>query len=231
MPMGTDGRRFSPLRQGLTTTSHDQTPAGSPGGTVTERTGNIMNALTATTAPVRRNGLNLVDLQGLIDTIATQPDNAGARFTVTTTWQGGTKTESRIDHWNFRNEELHRSHIVRTDEPLELGGTDAHANPQEVLMSALNACMTVGYVAVAALMGIDLEFLSIETEGELDLRGFLDLAPVNPGYDEVTYTVRIKAENATAEQLEQLHAFVQKTSPNYANFAKPIALRSRLVIH
>lgn len=190
-----------------------------------------MNALTATTAPVRRNGLNLADLQGLIDTIATEPDNAGARFAVTTTWQGGTKTESRIDHWDFRGDELCRSHIVRTDEPAELGGTDTQANPQEVLMSALNACMTVGYVAVAALMGIDLEFLSIETEGELDLRGFLDLAPVNPGYDEVTYTVRIKAENATHEQLEQLHAFVQKTSPNYANFAKPIELKSRLIVH
>lgn len=190
-----------------------------------------MNALTAIQAPVRRNGLNLADLQGLVETIAAEPQNAGARFAVTTTWQGGTKTESRITGWTFRGESLPHQHVVRTDEPRELGGTDEDANPQEVLMSALNACMTVGYVAVAALMGIDLEFLSIETEGELDLRGFLGLAEVNPGYDEVTYTVRMKAENATAEQLEEIHRIVQNTSPNYANFARPIAMKSRLIVH
>lgn len=190
-----------------------------------------MNALTAVTEPVRRNGINIADLQGLIDTVSAEPEKNNATFSVVTTWQGGTKTESRVNHWNFRGEELARTHTVRTDEPLELGGDDTHANPQELLMSALNGCMTVGYVAVAALMGIDLEFLSIETEGTLDLRGFLDLAPVNPGYNEVTYTVRIKSENATKEQLERLHKFVQRTSPNYANFAKPIAMKAKLIVH
>ena len=52
-----------------------------------------------------------------------------------------------------------------------------------MLLSALNACMTVGYVAGAAVRGIRLTSLEIETRGELDLRGFLNLSDsVPPGY-------------------------------------------------
>ena len=52
-------------------------------------------------------------------------------------------------------------------------------------MAALNACLSVGYAASAAAMGIQLEKLEIETEGQLDLRGFLGLdSTVKPGYEE-----------------------------------------------
>ena len=37
-------------------------------------------------------------------------------------------------------------------------------------MAAVNACMTVGYVAGAALKGITLTKLEIRTKGTLDLR-------------------------------------------------------------
>jgi hypothetical protein len=48
------------------------------------------------------------------------------------------------------------------------------ANPQENLIAALNACLTVGYVAQCAVRGITLESLAIETNGEMDLRGYLE---------------------------------------------------------
>ena len=56
-------------------------------------------------------------------------------------------------------------------EPHELGGSNQHANPQEHLLAALNACMMVGYVAQCSLRGITLQKLEIETQGEIDLRG------------------------------------------------------------
>ena len=43
-------------------------------------------------------------------------------------------------------------------------------------MAAFNACMTVGYVAGAALKGITLDRLEIRTKRQLDLRGFLGLS-------------------------------------------------------
>ena len=54
-------------------------------------------------------------------------------------------------------------------------------------MAAFNACITVGYVAGAALKGIKLESLEIRTKGQLDLRGFLGLDDtVPPGYEAST---------------------------------------------
>jgi uncharacterized OsmC-like protein len=116
------------------------------------------------------------------------------------------------------------------DEPLELLGTNTAPNPQELLMSALNACMMVGYVAGAALNGITLQKLEIETSGTLDLRGFLGLDDkVKPGYEKLSYVVRIKG-NGTPLQFREIHETVMRTSPNYFNIARPIYLDGELKV-
>ncbi len=71
-------------------------------------------------------------------------------------------------------------------------------------MAALNACVMVGYVAGAAVNGITLDRLEVETQGRLDLRGFLGLdEKVKPGYDAIHYTVRIKG-NGTSKQYREI---------------------------
>jgi uncharacterized OsmC-like protein len=90
-------------------------------------------------------------------------------------------------------EQVPRRFSIDVDEPCELGGSNRFANPQEYLLASLNACMMVGYVAQCALRGIMLEKLEIETHGDIDLRGFLGIDPaVPPGYDSLSYVVRIK---------------------------------------
>ena len=97
-------------------------------------------------------------------------------------------------------------------------------------MAAVNACMTVGYVAGASLNGITLERLEIETTGQLDLRGFLGLDDsVPPGYEAIDYTVTI-AGNGTPEQFEEIHRTVMQPSPNYFNLARPIRMNGKLRI-
>jgi len=45
----------------------------------------------------------------------------------------------------------------------------------------------------SAVRGITVESLEIETDGEIDLRGFLGIdATVPPGYENLSYIVRIK---------------------------------------
>ena len=78
--------------------------------------------------------------------------------------------------------------------------------------------------------GIELEELRIETEGDIDLRGFLGLDPnIKPGYDEIHYTVHIKGKGTRA-QFQKVHETVRATSPNYFNIANPIRLNSKLVV-
>ena len=97
-------------------------------------------------------------------------------------------------------------------------------------MAAFNACIMVGYVATAAVMGVNLTGVEIETEGELNLRGFLGLDEnVKPGYDSIQYTVHIKGDG-TKEQFEAIHANVLKTSPNYFNIAQPIRVNAKMVV-
>ena len=94
----------------------------------------------------------------------------------------------------------------------------------------MNACMLVGYVVGASVKGITLEKLEIETEGELDLRGFLGIDEnVKPGYDTIKYQVRIKG-NGTPEQFQEIHETVIRTSPNRFNMANPIKLESELLV-
>jgi uncharacterized OsmC-like protein len=67
--------------------------------------------------------------------------------------------------------------------PCELCGTNQFANPQEYLLAATNACMMVGYATVAAVMGVRLTKLEVEVDGDIDLRGFLDVdRTIPPGY-------------------------------------------------
>ncbi|MGK2907578.1 MAG: OsmC family protein, partial [Desulfuromonadales bacterium] len=87
-----------------------------------------------------------------------------------------------------------------------------------------------GYAVGCAMEGIELEELRIETEGDIDLRGFLGLDPnVKPGYDEIRYTVHIKGKG-TEEQFRKVHETVTATSPNRFNVANSIRLKSKLVM-
>ena len=109
-----------------------------------------------------------------------------------TAWKGQTRTRTAVESYTLGGQEVHRAFTIDADEPLELLGGNTAPNPQELLMSALNACITVGYVAGAAMRGIALEKVEIVTSGSLDLRGFLGIDPaVAPGYDTIRYVVRI----------------------------------------
>jgi uncharacterized OsmC-like protein len=162
--------------------------------------------------------------------VKADPAKGAARFTVTTRWSGQTRSETTIESYELAGETIDRRFKVVADEPTELLGMNTAPNPQELLMTALNACMAVGYVAQASVHGIELHRLEIETSGELDLRGFLGLdEAIPPGYRQLDYTVRISGAG-TAEQFREIHQAVMKTSPNFFNLNQPICMNGRLEV-
>jgi hypothetical protein len=85
-------------------------------------------------------------------------------------------------------------------------------------------------VAQCAVRGITLDGLVIETEGDIDLRGFLGIDPaVTAGYDNLRYKVRIKGDG-TEEQFVEIHKAVMATSPNFHNLSRPVTLEPTLII-
>jgi uncharacterized OsmC-like protein len=178
----------------------------------------------------RVNGIDVDALHAVIGEVEKDPAKGMVQFRVKSAWKGQTRSETSVESYSIGGKEVRRSHKMIVDEPFELLGGNSAANPQEVLMAALNACIMVGYVVGAAVNGIELEKVEIETRGELDLRGFLGIDPkVRPGYESIQYTVHIKG-NGTPQQFRQIHDTVCRTSPNYFNVSRPIRLDADLVV-
>jgi uncharacterized OsmC-like protein len=170
------------------------------------------------------NGIDLNALDETVEAIRQDSGCGNVQFRVKTEWLGQTRSESTVDGYRIGGKEVARSFKIVADEPHELLGTNSAPNPQELLMSAVNACMMVGYVAQASVRGIPLESCTIETEGELDLRGFLGIDDKVPaGYRRINYTVSMYGEG-TPEQYVEIHKAVQATSPNFFNMAQPIEM-------
>ncbi|MCC7005450.1 MAG: OsmC family protein [Ottowia sp.] len=176
------------------------------------------------------NGINAGALREFTDQVAIKPAAGIATFGVATVWKGGTRTRAQTMPLVLGDKTLARDFAIDADEPAELLGTNTAANPQELILAALNACMAATYAANAAAMDIELKSLTIRTKGSLDLRGFLGIDPaINPGYDCVEYEVEI-ASAQDSQAIEALHARVQQTSPNYHNFARAIDMKAKLII-
>lgn len=178
----------------------------------------------------RVNGLDVDALAQVVRDIEGDPAKGQVAFRVSTEWKGQTRSRATVDSYSIGGQTVHRHFTIDADEPFELLGRNTAPNPQELLMAALNACLTVGYVAGAAVKGVTLDKVEVETSGSLDLRGFLGIDPaVRPGYETLRYVVRLKGDG-TPEQYRDIHETVMRTSPNYFNIAQPIAIDARLVV-
>lgn len=174
------------------------------------------------------NGINTENLANFAETVAKDPQVGQVSFTVETDWKGGAKSTTSVHEWNMAGEKKSKNFKIDADEPEELLGENTAPNPQELFMAAINACMTVGYVATAATMGVSIRSLKIKATGGLDLQGFLDLNDaVKPGYEHLDYEVIIDGDG-TAEQYQAIHENVIKTSPNRWNAANAIQLNATL---
>lgn len=175
------------------------------------------------------NGIDTEALRQVIEQVSKKPSLGRLKFQATTTWKGATKSETVVQSYEIGGQQVKRAHAFVIDEPKELLGEDTSANPQEYLMGAVNACIINTYVIAAAMKGVRLEKVEMETEGELDLRGFLGIdEKVIPGYKELKYKLRLVG-NGTREQYEAIHEAVVATSPNYYNISHAIQLNSELL--
>ena len=176
------------------------------------------------------NGIDTDAVHTLIESVEVNPPQGMTHWKVANTWQGGMRSRARVDSFAIGGNSVPRSFSIDIDEPLELGGGNAYANPQEYLLAGLNACMMVGYSALCALQGITLQKLEITTEGDIDLRGFFGFDPsIAPGYRELRTRVVIKGDGSE-DQLRKIHELVLATSPNFYNVTRAVAVVPSLII-
>lgn len=180
-----------------------------------------------------RNG---VDVDQLVQTISAigEDENVG-RFTfkAKTAWKDGAVSRGEISSYVHMGQEQTRpvSHVITGDEPQVLLGSDTAPNAVELVLAALVSCYSVGFVYNAAALGYDLEELTYEVEGDLDLRNFVGIPEgPRPGFTEIRVKARARSNNATAEQLEALCEHVQATSPVRDILANPVPVETSIEV-
>ena len=162
------------------------------------------------------NGVNLEQLMATVNAIQQNPDLARFQFRAHNEWASGGHSRTSIQGFYGAGQEdtsRIRPFIVEGDEPPVLLGGNAAPNAVEAVLHALASCLVVGFIYNAAAQGINVESLSFDLEGDLDLRAFLGLTEiVRPGYEGIRLTYRVKSD-APREKIEALSDYVQKTSP------------------
>lgn len=177
-----------------------------------------------------RNGVDVGQLMNAIEAVKNDPTNGKIAFVVRSRWKGGLQSEHQPGKYTVGTQigEHGSAHMLRVDEPKEILGTDTGMSPAEIILSALGSCLAVGYAANAAALGIDLDEVNLEISGSGSLEGFMNLRNQRPGLSNVAVKADVKARNATREQLQQLHDYVNSHSPIWDTLASPVNVTSHL---
>lgn len=177
------------------------------------------------------NGVNVEQLGAAVEAITDDPDVGRFQFRARTEWTDALQCVTSIDDFDQAGERVHTHEFtVEGDEPEQILGNRTAPNAVELLLAALGSCLSVGYAANAAAMGIELDELRFDLEGDVDLRGFLGISEdVRAGYDSVTCTVYIDAD-ATEAELAELRERVERTSPLMDNISNEVELETDLVV-
>ena len=166
------------------------------------------------------NGFDMQQLQGLVDAVKSQPSLARATLSAKVAWRSGFYTEAHVKDFvagGVRNETSRRQPFMEPqDHPYELGGvTNKGATAGELLLATLGHCLTGGFANASAVIGIPIESLRVEVEGDLDLHGVLGLpepGAVRPGFQEIRARYLVRS-SASKEQLKLAAQMAEDLSP------------------
>lgn len=119
------------------------------------------------------------------------------------------------------------SRVECGDATIVLGG-EGNLGPMEALLAALAACEVDVIATNAALLGLEVERLTVETAGSFDLRAYLGLddAPC-AGFDALSSVVHVTIPGVTPEQLRELQDRCERSSPVSDSLARAIPLELR----
>ncbi len=180
-----------------------------------------------------KNGVDVDRLVQTIDAIKGDANIARLTFKARTGWEGGSTSRGEISSFTHAGQEVQHAkvHELTGCEPDLLLGHDSGPNAVELVLAALGFCYSVGFVYNAAAKGYDLEELTYEVEGDLDLRNFVGIPEgPRPGFTEIRVKSTAKARNASEQDLQDLCQYVQDTSPVRDILASPVPVKTSLTV-
>ncbi|MFQ6012427.1 MAG: OsmC family protein [Thermoplasmata archaeon] len=154
------------------------------------------------------NGMRVPELREYIETVKADPSVAERNLSLVARWMGGPRAQLTHEGQTF--------HI----------GAEGEPSAMWLLLASLAACDVEVVATTATILGVELKGLEIETEGHFNVQRLLGIeeAP-GPGYDQIAYTVRVRAPGATEEQVAQLKAMCERGSPVGDSLTRRIPLK------
>jgi len=152
--------------------------------------------------------------------VAADPKNAQAVFRASHDLVGVTEVTTRVGS----------GHEFTVDEPQSLGGGNSAANPVEYALAALGSCQAITYRFWAAHLGLEIDTVTVEVEGDLDIRGFFGIdETVRAGVGSVRLNVKISGPE-TPERYEELARAVDAHCPVLDLFTNPVPVERHLTV-
>lgn len=112
-------------------------------------------------------------------------------------------------------------HEFFVDEPDALAGDDIAASPVEVALGALISCQVVVYRLYAQALGIQVDDIDVQAEGDLDARRLFGIDDsVRPGFSQVRLAITITGPE-TDDRYQELRQVVDSRCPVLDLFANP----------
>ncbi|MGX5697078.1 OsmC family protein [Agromyces soli] len=143
--------------------------------------------------------------------IAASPDAAKLTYRVSGRGTGSVATEITAG-----------KHRFLVDEPAALAGDDVAASPVEFALGALISCQVVVYRLYAQALGIVLDDVEIDAEGDLDVRKLFGLDESGrAGFSAVRLNVKLTGPES-AERYAELQAAVDAHCPVLDLFQNPV---------
>lgn len=161
--------------------------------------------------------IDLDRMNSFIETVKKDPEKGKFTFKTNTIWQDGSISKTKA-----------RDFEIKTDEPEALGGKDTGIDPIELLLSSVASCVALGFTTQAAKRGIDINSFNIETEGDIDVRGYFGIKGARPGFSNIRYRINVDS-NASEEELKEILSAAEETSPMFDNVSRGVPIESELV--
>ena len=121
--------------------------------------------------------------------------------------------------------------IVEAQAHRGVGGPGTAACSGDLLLGALAACAQLTCQLVAAAMGVPIEQIRVDVEGEMDLRGTLGISKDTPvGFQDIHATFNISAPQATPEQLAALKEKTEQYCVVMRTLAQPPAIKTSWLV-
>ncbi|MFQ5986323.1 MAG: OsmC family protein [Thermoplasmata archaeon] len=142
------------------------------------------------------NGMNVPELRDYIKMVKADSSVAERDPTILAQWNDGSRAQLRYE-----------------GKTLDVGG-EGEPSAMVLLLASLAACDVEVVATTATLLGLELESLEVEAKGHFNVQRLLGLEKgPQPGYDRIGYTIRLRAPDASDEQVEELKAMCERSSP------------------